>query len=227
MVVDPCYASWAAYLYGLWGGRSSVRTVLDVCCGTGLLAAELLALGYHVVGADASTAMLDRARARLGAGIELHRADLPDVGTVAVFDAVVSSFDGLNYLSPDALGVTIAALADRLRPGGWLVFDLHTDAMMRFALAHPVVTGDDDGTRFTISSDVDVAARTCVSTIELRRPDGEGFSERHSQFFHADSEVRAALTGAGLADIRTVEEYSETPVDAETLRATWIARRGC
>ena len=32
--------------------------MLDLCCGTGLLAGELIARGYEVVGVDASDAML-------------------------------------------------------------------------------------------------------------------------------------------------------------------------
>jgi ubiquinone/menaquinone biosynthesis C-methylase UbiE len=43
-----------------------VRSVLDLCRGTGLLAGELIARGYAVVGVDASEAMLDLARKRLG-----------------------------------------------------------------------------------------------------------------------------------------------------------------
>ena len=38
--------------------HEGVGTVLDLCCGTGLLAGELIARGYRVVGVDASEAML-------------------------------------------------------------------------------------------------------------------------------------------------------------------------
>jgi len=47
--------------------------VLDLCCGTGLLADELIARGYRVVGVDASDAMLALARGRLGPEVSLHR----------------------------------------------------------------------------------------------------------------------------------------------------------
>jgi hypothetical protein len=70
-----------------------------------------------------------------------------------MFDAVVSTFDGLNYLTPAELGPTLAAVGRRLRPGGWLVFDLRADAMLEFARSHPVVKGAADGKRFTIRND--------------------------------------------------------------------------
>jgi predicted TPR repeat methyltransferase len=63
IVVDPCYDRWARYLHELWrSDKAGVDTVLDVCCGTGLMAQQLVARGYRVVGVDGSAMMLSRAR---------------------------------------------------------------------------------------------------------------------------------------------------------------------
>src|SRR5262249_55179022 len=49
VVVDPCHRALAGFLDELFGAdEEAVAGVLDVCCGTGLLAAELAALGYRV-----------------------------------------------------------------------------------------------------------------------------------------------------------------------------------
>ena len=135
--------------------------MLDLGCGTGLLAGELIARGYRVVGVDASDAMLARARERLGPEVALARMTLPDLTVDGVFDAAVCTFDGFNYLTPDELRLTMAAVALRLRPAGWLVFDLHTDGMMEFTISNPVVAGESAGNEFVISSVVDPALRTC------------------------------------------------------------------
>ncbi len=58
------------------------------------------------------------------------------------------------------------AVAGCLRPAGWLVFDLHTDAMMNFTIANPTVAGRSAGNDFAISSVVDSATRACDTTIE-------------------------------------------------------------
>ena len=219
--MDPCHGRWAAWLDALWG--DDVRDVLDVCCGTGLLAAELTARGHRVTGVDASPAMLARARQLLGPEARLVRAVLPDLGVDGTYDAAVCTFDGLNYLAPADLEPTFRALRKRLRPGGWLVFDVHTDAMMAFTLDQPEVAGESVGHRFTISSEVDPDARTCVTSIELHPPEGASFSERHRQWFHSESALREAL--AGFSVVGVVDEYSDEPARASTLRATWIARR--
>jgi SAM-dependent methyltransferase len=227
LVVDPCHNRLAAFLDELWSADTEgVRSVLDLCCGSGLLAAELIARGYSVVGVDASEAMLAVARERLGPEVALSRMTLPDLALEGVFDAVVCTLDGFNYLSPDELRLTMAAVADRLRPAGWLVFDLHTDAMMAFTIANGVVAGQAAQNDFLISSVVDPSARTCDTTIEVTKPrDCDPFSERHRQYFHTDANVRASLEDAGYTVTAVNDEYTHRPADAETLSATWRARR--
>ena len=227
IVIDPCHDRWASFLHELWSAdEEGVESVLDLCCGTGILARELIARGYRVVGIDASDAMLDLARERLGPDVELSRVTLPDLRLEGVFDAAVCTFDGLNYLDPDELQLTMAAVARRLRPAGWFVFDLHTDAMMDFTISNPVVAGESAGNGFVITSTVDAATRSCDTTIELTQPrDGDPFREQHRQYFHSDAAVRAALRDAGFEVIAVGDEYTHEPVDASTLRATWTARR--
>ena len=227
IVVDPCYDRWASFLHELWrADPEGVRSVLDLCCGTGLLAGELIARGYRVVGVDASDAMLALARERLGPEVTLSRMTLPDLEVEGVFDAAVCTFDGLNYLNPDELRSTMGAVAGCLRPAGWLVFDLHTDGMMNFTIANPIVAGESAGNDFVISSSVDPGARTCDTRIELTRPrDGDPFGEQHRQYFHTDAEVGTALQDAGFAVVVVGEEYTHEPATTATLRATWTARR--
>ena len=227
IVVDPCYDRWAAYLHELWeSDEAGVRAVLDVCCGTGLMARELVALGYRVVGVDGSAAMLARARRLLGPNVVLMQRTLPDLRVDGVFDAAISTFDALNYLTPAQLRATLVAISRRLRIGGWLVFDLHTDTMMDFAVSNPVVAA----TRTVTTSPSPVPwtsrARTCDTRIDVTRTsDGDTFSEHHRQYFFTDAQVRGALVDAGFGRLAVTDEYSHEPVDGSTLRATWTARR--
>lgn len=225
IVVDPCFPLWADFLDTLWrSDAEGIASVLDVCCGTGLMYAELQRRGYQVTGIDASAAMLERARGLLGADAELAVEVLPDLRVEGPFDAAISTFDGLNYLPPTAFAQSLAAIASRLRPSGWLVFDLHTDAMLELAAARPVITGETDGNAFTITNDVDLSARTCSSRIEVTRA-GDTFAEVHTQYFHADDEVRSALAAAGCSLLRVVDEYTDVRASETTVRGTWICQR--
>jgi predicted TPR repeat methyltransferase len=52
------------------------RRILDAGCGSGPLSAALRDRGAIVTGIDSSAKMLELARQRLGAGADLHLADL-------------------------------------------------------------------------------------------------------------------------------------------------------
>ncbi len=69
------------------------KRILDLGCGTGVLARRLLREGAHVVGVDGSDAFLERARRRPGAeSIEWGVVDVLDEEAIAsrgAFDAVV------------------------------------------------------------------------------------------------------------------------------------------
>ncbi|MGE5273165.1 MAG: class I SAM-dependent DNA methyltransferase [Verrucomicrobiota bacterium] len=226
IVVDPCHGAWAAFLDGLFAAdEEGVTDVLDVCSGTGLLAAELAARGYRVTGVDASEAMLARARRLLGPDVPLIHAALPDLPVETTFDAATCTLDGFTYLPPETLRPTAEALARVLRPAGWLVFDVHTDAMMALTSSRPVVSGEKEGHRFVIRAAVDPGARRCDTRIHVT-PEGTAspFSECHRQYFHRAADIRSALVDSGFEVIAVRDEYSDRPADESTLSATWIAR---
>ncbi len=181
--------------------------------------------GYRVVGVDASAEMLARARRLVGPGVELIRDSLPDLGVDGRFDAVVCTLDGITYLEPVHLPPAFTSLSTRLRPDGWLVFDVHTDAMLALTASRPVVTGEKDGYRFTITSAVDPDARASDTRIEITPPEGTPFGEQHRQYFHRDEDIRAALADAGFEATAVRDGYSDRPADESTLSATWIVRR--
>jgi SAM-dependent methyltransferase len=224
LVVDPCHSGWADFLAARWQD-DDIHAVLDVCCGSGLMTTELIARGYEAVGVDASAAMLDLARARLGPEVRLLEAVLPDLPVDGPFDAAVSTLDGLNYLTPAALEATFARLHDVVRPGGWLVFDVHAEAAFVMMQANPSITGADGRRTWMLTSDCDAATRRVSTVIELHAPDDD-FREEHVQYVHAEADIRRWLEHAGFVDIETCDEYSDAPVRDTTLRTTWLARRG-
>jgi SAM-dependent methyltransferase len=225
VVVDPCHSAMAEFLDALFSAdQEAVADVLDVGCGTGLLASELAALGYRVTGVDASEAMLARARRLLGPHVALIHATLPDLPLETTFDAATCTLDGFTYLAPAALAPTVEAIARVLRPGGWLVFDAHTDAMMGFTSSRPVVSGEQEGHRFVIVAEVDPDARLCDTRIDVTA-DGAAapFSEHHRQYFHRKTDIRSALVDGGFEVVGVRDGYSDRPADESTLSATWIA----
>jgi SAM-dependent methyltransferase len=227
VAAERCHDRWAGYLHDQWrGDPDAVHTVLDLCCGTGLMSAALARLGYRPTGVDSSGPMLARARRRVGPGPALHQQTLPDLTVGGVFDAAVCTFDAFNYLTIADFGRTLKAVSLQIRPGGWLAFDLLTDAMLAFAAAHPVATGAAEGKTYAISAAVDLTARECVTRIEVTGPgDADSFTEQHRQFFFRDADVRDALADADFLSPSVTDDYTDNPPTPSTLHTTWISRR--
>ena len=115
-------------------GEVSGRRILDAGCGSGPLSAALRAKGAVVTGIDASAAMVDLARQRLGEDADVHVADLgaPLPFADAEFDDVVASLV-LHYLE-DWAG-PLSELRRVLKPGGRLMVSVNHPSA--YAIVYP------------------------------------------------------------------------------------------
>ena len=113
------------------------KDVLDLCCGTGQLSKHFLEAGYHLVGLDLSSYMLDHARQNcvdfiVAEQAEFVHGDAADYQIDKKFGLVVSLFDALNHL-PDqaAFQGCLRSTYGVLEKGGVFIFDLNTRSGLR------------------------------------------------------------------------------------------------
>lgn len=95
------------------------QTVLDVGCGTGNLAAMLVAAGCRVVGVDSSATMLSHTR-RKQIAAEFRHLDAAHMPFNREFEAAVISI-ALHEMSPQAREEVWESMVRAVRPGGRLV----------------------------------------------------------------------------------------------------------
>jgi SAM-dependent methyltransferase len=99
------------------------QRILDVGCGTGVVAITAARLGAHAIGLDLTPALLERARWNAdvaGVTVEWHEGDaeaipFPD----ATCDVVVSQF---GHMFAPRSDVAVAEMLRVVRPGGTLAF---------------------------------------------------------------------------------------------------------
>lgn len=130
--------SYGRDLTGLLAPVAGER-VLDLGCGTGELAAELVALGLEVHGIDADAAMVAQARAR-HPEVAFELADGHDFVVAHPVDAVLSNAALHWMLDPAAV---IARVSAALRPGGRFVAEFGGQgnvATIRWAVAEAAAT---------------------------------------------------------------------------------------
>ena len=121
--------------------------VLELNCGTGIDALFLASLGITVTACDASSAMIEQARARKAlqaplASIDFHSLcteRLSELPADLCFDGVFSNFSGLNCVS----GISAVAqfIASRMLPGAQLLLCLST-RFCAWEILHYLVHGN-------------------------------------------------------------------------------------
>ena len=191
--------------------------LLEVGCGTGEHTRRFAARGLDVTAIDVHEEMLAVARekragelGRAGAVVDFRRAGLPnpELDDAEPFDAAVAIRGVVNHLPPSDLGPALAALRDRLRPGGALVFD---NSPLPVGGNRPGldVGRDADGAveyvrvaRHVATGDGQLDWRAVTFT-----PDGEPFTDRRRMTPFADGRIADALAEAGFGDVAVADGY--------------------
>lgn len=190
------------FFLALAQGASSV---LDLGCGTGMLAAAL-AEGRRVTGVDPAAAMLDIARSRPGGDrVEWVEADARTVRLGRVFDLIVLTGHAFQvFLTGDDRRAALQTIAAHLAPGGRFVFDSRNPAVeewrrwtpeaSRWEIDHPAHG------RVEAWNDVDFEPATGIATYEThyRLADGRHLSAISRIAFPGCDEVAALIEEAGL-----------------------------
>ncbi len=208
-------------------GRNGINDglVVDLGCGTGLLARELIDAGYRVFGVDISEAMIELARNRAPEA-EFRVGSLFEVG-IPRCEAVTAISEVLNYVfdaENEDLGRVFRRVYDALVPGGVFVFD---------ALGPGQVPPGTRAKGFGVGEDWAVLSEREEdperSTMERRivgfRKVGDYYrrvDEVHRVRLYDPSGLSAELEGAGFR-VRTMRSYGDLPLSEG--HAAFVARK--
>lgn len=188
----------------LW--RFGVRQglVVDVGCGSGILARELTRAGFDVLGFDASAAMIEIARRTAPAArfevTPIESAALPSCVAVTALGEV------LNYTSLDAVQRFFERAAGALNDGGVLLFDIAERGSYP-AFDERRVDGED----WTVIATKESDGHRLVRRVETFRRDGEAMRrdrEVHELELYDREDVVAALRAHGFR-VRRKRSYGD------------------
>lgn len=214
----------------------SAGHVVDLGCGTGLLACELAERGYRVTGIDPSREMLRVARGRPhGDRVTWIEGDATALPFVGAADLLVMTGHVVQIFLDDAsLLATLVAARRALRPGGRIAFESRNPA----APAWEGWTADRSLRR------IRAADGRIVETWQERHeaPDplatGRVAFTTHYRFAESDETLRAPselrfrtqdelarlLTRAGFARIDWYGDWNRAPVDETSRELIAVAR---
>jgi len=223
------------YYAGTPAGRRR-GPVLDLCCGTGQLAAHFLEHGYRVIGLDRSEAMLGHTREHAGPHVATGAARLVqgDATAFALDERVglaVSTFDALNHRAGlAALARCFSCVAAALLPDGRFVFDLNTRRGLLTRWNSVTVQDDPEGLLVFRGAYDGGAARALTRITGFLRV-ADGHFERFAETFYSTpfvlAEVAQALADGGWAEAHfaTLEALATPLADPEREGRVFVVTR--
>jgi SAM-dependent methyltransferase len=226
-------AGWAGgYLVGQLR-RAGLRggTVVDLGCGSGILARVVSEAGYDVYGVDISPAMIELARTEAPAA-EFHHGSVFDT-PIPPAVAVTATGEVLNYAADRRAGhATLRDLAQRvaasLVPGGIFLFDLSTPGRNASEEVRRQWHDREDWTLYMEARE-DRAEQVLDRHITIFRRSGPDSyrrtDERHVLRLFDPDQVVADLAEAGL-DTEILDGYpSDRPTAPTAGWSVFVARR--
>ena len=223
-----CYASLARWYDSLTGdvgyeqfadfyeaefkrGSGEFRLILDLCCGTGTLTAEMCRRGYELVAVDSSAEMLMEAREKADSMpvppllLCQDAAELDLYGTV---DACYSSLDGINYIPFEDLKEVFRRLHLFIRPGGLFIFDIRLPDWLKELDGQAFVDEKEDLLclwRAEFLQDENAV----FYGMDIFSREGELWrrsEEEHIEYAHSPQALKELLISSGFEDIRLISD---------------------
>ncbi len=206
--------------------------VLDLGCGTGDMSHILAARGARVVGLDASPEMLTLAS---------HKAEkkrlkvfytcqnMTSFSTGYSYDAVISTFDSLNYLLTKAdLVRAFTCVANELREGGVFLFDMNSEYKFRCIYADNSYVLESDRVFCAWENYYDEKSKKCnfyINVFAEEKGVYKRYSEEQTEKMFTLDEIKACLRKAGLTFVSVSSDYDGKEIDDTTERYYFIARK--
>ena len=202
---DIRYEDFADFYEKVFKDRGrSVRTLLDVGCGTGTLTALMAKRGYELIAADASSDMLCIAQEKFAELTDVipplflcqTMTELDLYGTV---DAAVSCLDSINYLEPSNLPELFRLLHLFIEPGGLLIFDINSPERLR-SLDGFTSVDEDENNLCLWRADFNEAENALYYGMDLFTRRGRFWQrsfEEHVEYLHEPKRLSELLSAAG------------------------------
>ncbi|MFT4132924.1 class I SAM-dependent methyltransferase [Labrys sp. (in: a-proteobacteria)] len=204
-------------------GRPALA-ILDIGCGTGMMATAFARQGHAVTAVDPAAAMLDVARSRPQG--QLVRWVHGLVGEVqGSFDLAVMTGHAFQVLLDDETTLAfLRAVKQRLSPGGRFAFETRNpDARIWEEWAKPLVGSSVAGATETAHVDIEKQGELVSFRSIYRFDDGTEVSSRSTLRFASQATISALAEKAGFSRQIWYGDWDRQPVEAGSRELILVA----
>lgn len=212
--------------------RKRGTSVLDLACGTGLMAELLAPKRISVVGVDCSREMLDIARARKVRAARWLEEDLATFELETECSVATACGDVLNHFpSMQALAPVLRHVSEVLTDEGALLFE--TTRKYCYENYWNDRTYHIEGERGDVAMECDWDAKREAASVRMigyaKNANGtySKFETHLTEYFHEEEAIRAALHAAGFQTVNSElwSPWDDQHLEPEMDRLFWTARK--
>lgn len=214
---DAPYSQWTSFTNEvLKKHHKSVKTIIDLGCGTGEITTRLAHGGYTMIGVDYSTDMLTLAQQKAidqNLSIQWIHQDLRALEGFTNLDAAISYCDVINYItSLEDVGNVFKRVAYCLKPGGIFIFDIHSINHVQQNMVHSTFSevSDDFSYIWDCTAGDEVGEMYHDLTFFTLEEDGKyrRFDEYHHQHTYPIYSYQQLLSKAGFENIQIYADFN-------------------
>ncbi len=197
--------------------------ILELACGTGILAICLTEDGHVVHGIDNSPGMIGIAKSKsIGmSGLSFDVQDMVNFDVDGKFDLVTCTFDSINYIRKlRDLRKMLGRVASILHEGGLFIFDSNTRELY---LSHSGETfkREINGQSFLQHCSYDSLRNIATTVFSF----SDGKYEMHKQRPYDYNELAPLLEGAGLPVLHLFSWFEKMPYSSSTPKIFCVAEK--
>ena len=226
------YEEWASYLLKLIRKHKKISTqrILELGCGTGQLALDLVDLeGLEVYGIDLSEQMIRVANARKAMfnaqKVHFQTADFRNFSFDEPFDALLLIQDGLNYcLDEEGVLSLLKAAQNAMKKDAIFIFDQSTPHNSINNAEYFFDEGEEESFKYERSSEYDAENRLHYTRFKMEI-EGVAYAEEHVQKAYTFDEMKAFIAKSGFELVAAYEDLSRKKASESSERIHWVVRK--
>ncbi|MBW9159230.1 class I SAM-dependent DNA methyltransferase [Clostridium tagluense] len=198
----------------------NVHSILDVACGTGILASELYSRNFEVSGIDISEDMINVARKNTK-GIDFQVADISDFTFDKRFQMITCAFDSINYLTCDVkMEKTLRNILLHLDDNGVFIFDINTPTL--YEERHfGIIDRSFDEIKFKQILEYDKEHKIGKTIFDFDNNE----SETHIQKAYSVDEMDKFLLKSGFEIMNRYKDFKLSPIDDKAYKIFYVVKR--
>jgi 2-polyprenyl-3-methyl-5-hydroxy-6-metoxy-1,4-benzoquinol methylase len=203
--------------------RLTQAKILDLGCGTGILAAELARNGHKVTGIDISRKMIERAIMKSAGmyNLRFQVGDMREFNSEKDLDVILCTGNAINYVTNTLHMINMLnRIRCHLRMRGFFVFDTVTEP---YFLTNGNSTSERKMNEETFVQSVEYKESRKTAFLTYEFPDG--VSETHTLRPWTVSELKGFMARARLRVVAEFSDFDRRPVTPESERIICVAQK--